>query len=144
VSNDKLWQWSEGRQGTGYFKLKLFGLGKLLDLYLLRYPVGAYIPSHRDPVPGRRHWRLNLMLKQARNGGSFHWSSHGCDMFPSWWGLTMRHLDSGRALLILALPWNHYRRVMLFRSDLVEHGVLEVGVGTRWVLSLGISLPEAK
>jgi hypothetical protein len=54
--------WVPGRQGTGYEKLKL-AQGKRWDLYLLRYKPGAYIPKHTDPVPGKEHWRVNLLLR---------------------------------------------------------------------------------
>lgn len=54
-------RWEEGRQGTGYRKLRL-GQGSFWDLFLIDYPVGTSIPTHVDPVPGRRHWRANLRL----------------------------------------------------------------------------------
>jgi len=53
--------WQPGRQGTGYSKL-LLHQGRRWDLYLLRYPPGASVPPHRDPLPGREHWRANLLL----------------------------------------------------------------------------------
>ncbi len=54
-------KWERGRQGTGYFKLDL-ARGRRWDLYLLRYPPGSRVPPHRDPVPGKEHWRANLLL----------------------------------------------------------------------------------
>jgi hypothetical protein len=54
-------RWQPGRQGTGYRKL-LVAHGRRWDLYLLDYPVGAFVPEHVDPVPGRHHWRANLVL----------------------------------------------------------------------------------
>lgn len=59
-----LWRWEHGRQGTGYQKMLLIACPWPLafDLYLLKYPVGTKIPPHRDPVKGRRHYRLNIEL----------------------------------------------------------------------------------
>ena len=54
--------WQPGRQGTGYRK-RLFAHGRHWDLYLLDYPPGTSIPVHRDPVPGKKHWRVNLVLR---------------------------------------------------------------------------------
>jgi hypothetical protein len=54
-------RWQAGRQGTGYRKL-LLAQGRRWDLYVLDYPPGTSIPTHVDPVPGRRHWRANLVL----------------------------------------------------------------------------------
>lgn len=54
-------RWEKGRQGTGYRKL-LLAQGTRWDLYVLDYPAGTAIPTHVDPVPGRRHWRANLVL----------------------------------------------------------------------------------
>lgn len=54
-------RWERGRQGTGYWKLRLAS-GRSWDLYVIDYPVGTSIPTHTDPVPGRRHWRANFRL----------------------------------------------------------------------------------
>lgn len=54
-------RWQRGRQGTGYRKL-LVAQGRRWDLYVLDYPPGTSIPTHVDPVPGRRHWRANLVI----------------------------------------------------------------------------------
>jgi hypothetical protein len=61
-------RWQPGRQGTGYRKL-LLAQGRRWDLYVLDYPPGTAIPTHTDPVPGRRHWRANLVLWGER---TFH------------------------------------------------------------------------
>ena len=53
--------WQEGRQKTGYFKLPLLS-GKAWDSYILKYPVGSFIPPHYDKVEGKRHYRLNIVL----------------------------------------------------------------------------------
>jgi hypothetical protein len=54
-------RWQPGRQGTGYRKL-LLAQGRRWDLYVLDYPPCTSIPTHVDPVPGRRHWRANLLV----------------------------------------------------------------------------------
>jgi hypothetical protein len=60
-------RWQVGRQGTGYHKLNLFqwGSGQLwgADCWLIKYPANASIPTHTDPVPGKRHYRLNILLR---------------------------------------------------------------------------------
>lgn len=104
-------RWQKGRQGTGYDKLLILANPFLVpfDLYLLRFPDGTEIPPHRDPVTGRRHFRLNVILKRSRTGGDF----------------------------ICEAPIFQTRRVNLFRSDLSLHSVSRVEGGTRYVLSLG-------
>jgi hypothetical protein len=55
-------KWEAGRQGTGYFK-KLLAKGSFWDCYLLKYPIGAFVPGHFDMVPKKRHFRLNIVLR---------------------------------------------------------------------------------
>jgi hypothetical protein len=59
-------RWQRGRQGTGYDKLLLLANPFFVpfDLYLLRFPDGTEIPPHQDPVTGKRHYRLNIILKR--------------------------------------------------------------------------------
>jgi hypothetical protein len=59
-------KWIEGRQGTGYRKL-LLGEGKWWDCYLIDYPPNTHIPTHTDPVKGKRHYRLNILLRGEDN-----------------------------------------------------------------------------
>lgn len=100
--------WEKGRQGTGYLK-KLLAQGQSWDLYLLKFPKGSNIDGHTDPVPGKRHYRANFVLKRARKGGEF-WC---------------RGRRAGK------------KRLAVFRPDIEIHGVSYVQRGTRWVLSLG-------
>ena len=104
-------RWQKGRQGTGYDKLLILVNPLLIpfDLYLLRFPDGTEIPPHRDPVTGRRHYRLNLILWKPRAGGEF----------------------------VCEDPIFETKRIKLFRSDLSTHSVTKVEGGTRYVLSLG-------
>jgi hypothetical protein len=56
--------WQEGRQGTGYRKLTLWQSALLsCDGYLIKYPSHSHIPTHTDPVPNKKHYRLNILLK---------------------------------------------------------------------------------
>ncbi len=104
-------RWERGRQGTGYDKLLVIANPILVpfDCYLLRYPIGTYIPPHRDPVAGGQHYRLNIVLKRSPVGGDFI-----CDK-----------------------PIIQSRRLNLFRSDIATHSVTLVEGGARYVLSLG-------
>ena len=109
-------KWTEGRQGSGYFK-RLLGCGQFLsipwDLYLIKFPEGSFINTHTDPVqPGDEHYRLNIVVKGAE-GGKFH----------------------GRTLY-------ETKRVKLFRPDIEPHWVSEVEKGTRYVLSFGFLLKK--
>lgn len=103
-------RWQPGRQGTGYECMTLFALPRkkpACDGYLLRYKQGAGVPPHRDMVLGFKHYRLNIILKEAYAGGEFV-----CD----------------RPILIT-------KRIKLFRSDAL-HSVTKVH-GVRYVLSIG-------
>lgn len=101
----------EGRQNTGYQKLCLINFW-FFDMYLLKYPTGSSIPKHTDPVPGKRHWRLNYELRKARRGGNFNCSG------------------------------NYFRlgRLYVFRSDILQHEVSTIQEGSRLVLSIGVAI----
>lgn len=109
-------RWTKGRQGTGYEKLKIFEMGHSriggIDAYLLLYKPGDSIPVHVDPVPGKRHYRLNLTLRNAKEGGEL------------WVEKTIIKLGP----------------LTIFRSDLAKHAVTPLITGTRLVLSLGIAI----
>ncbi len=107
-------KWEQGRQGTGYEKLKLFSSTRLgCDLWLLRSGPGIAVPWHKDRIPNRRHFRANIILRQAKRGGVFNASR-----------------------VIVDLP-----RLKVFRSD-DWHAVTAVEAGRRLVLSFGIALSE--
>lgn len=106
--------WEDGRQGTGYEKLKLFNRWKFFsrfkwDLYILRYRVGAGVPQHLDPVPDHKHYRLNIYLWNAKAGG------------------VPEHYDT--------ICSNRF--FTFFRPDLSLHRVTPVERGVRYVLSFG-------
>ncbi|GGP28005.1 2OG-Fe(II) oxygenase [Silvimonas amylolytica] len=104
-------RWQRGRQGSGYDKMLLFTARWPIpfDSYLIRYPDGAYIPPHTDPVQDGRHYRLNIILKSPQAGGEF----------------------------VCATPIYATRRIKLFRPDACEHSVTRVEGGSRYVLSVG-------
>jgi len=107
--------WLEGRQGTGYYKLKIFE-SKLLkmDIYLLKFPKGSKIDRHIDPVPeGYEHHRFNAILKRPKEGGE---------------------------CIIAREPFNfrpQRNRFIKFRPDIMQHYVSRISEGTRYVLSIG-------
>ncbi|MBS7807920.1 2OG-Fe(II) oxygenase [Variovorax sp. PCZ-1] len=109
-------KWLRGRQGTGYDKMLLATARWPLpfDCYLLRYPQGSAIPPHTDPVTDKRHYRLNIVVKRAVEGGDF----------------------------LCATPIFATARIKLFRPDACEHAVSEVKKGSRYVFSLGWVLPS--
>jgi hypothetical protein len=107
-------KWQEGRQGSGYQKLKLFESKWLkCDVYLLKFPTGSAIDYHYDQVKGYQHSRINVILKKAKKGGKFY--IEGLAGYP-------RFIKS---------------RVVWFRPDIDYHGVTPIEEGTRYVLSIG-------
>ena len=108
-----MFRWVAGRQGSGYFKMKLFESWLLkCDCYLLKYPKGSFINWHQDPTPVQyEHHRLNITLKKAY-GGLFK--------------VDGEHRGSLK-----------YGRIVHFRPDITPHRVTEVLEGTRYVLSIG-------
>lgn len=79
------------------------------DVYLLRFRTGSEIAPHTDPVAIGRHFRCNVVLRSAREGGDF----------------------------VCASPIFATTRIKLFRPDACEHSVTRVVRGTRYVLSIG-------
>ena len=110
-SLSRIFRWQVGRQDTGYDKMLILGSYWPLpfDCYLLRFNTGSEIPPHLDQVTNGRHYRLNLVLKAAKQGGKFE-----CDS-----------------------PLFSTRRVFLFRPDIESHSVSKILAGTRYVLSIG-------
>lgn len=109
--------WIDGRQGSGYSKLKLFEMFKVfpMDIYLLKFPHGSFIPEHTDCVKaGYKHYRLNIILKKSVSGGEFLSESH---IF-------------------------NFERFKFFRPDISKHSVTQVLGGNRIVLSVGFLLKD--
>jgi hypothetical protein len=104
-------RWQPGRQQSGYDKMLIVqSLWPLpFDVYILRYPEGSEVRPHRDPVTAGQHYRLNVILTRAAEGGEFH----------------------------CADPLYATARIKLFRPDVSEHSVSKVIRGRRYVLSIG-------
>lgn len=105
-------RWVKGRQNTGYEKMLLLQNPFVIpfDFYLLRYKPGTYVPPHIDPIfDERRHYRINVILKNASQGGVFECKS-------------------------TIVNWKRFK---MFRPDLTVHSVSKVTKGTRYVLSIG-------
>jgi hypothetical protein len=111
-------KWQKGRQGGGYEKLMLISNPYLFrfDCYLLRFPHGTEIKPHRDPVKGRNHYRLNIILRRANLGGALCF-----------------HAVSGRRMF-------QFGRVSFFRPDEVTHSMTKTYGKTQYVLSFGWSI----
>ena len=108
---ENLFRWKSGRQNPNYSKMFLLGNPLVLpfDVYLLRFKEGSQIQPHQDKVESGRHYRLNVILLHAKEGGTFNCSNVVYET----------------------------RSVKLFRPDLYEHSVSQVVSGTRYVLSIG-------
>lgn len=114
-----LFEWRLGRQKTGYWSFLLFFNPFLIPFHivLLYYPKGSYVPWHYDKVPGKRHYRLNILFKSAFKGGF--------------------------CILEQRTIWSLGYRVRLFRPDINKHVVFPIKEGTRWVFSIGWVLKDA-
>lgn len=106
-----MFHWRKGRQNTGYDVLTICSSKWPIpfDLYIIRYNQGAYIPPHIDIIESGKHYRLNVVLKNADIGGEF----------------------------VCKNPIYETSRIKLFRPDISEHSVTKIFSGTRYVLSLG-------
>lgn len=116
------WEWHDGARRSGYQKLLLAYASRpwMWELLLLRYTPGVGLPPHTDRLPvGKlsnwRHYRLNIVVKRAKQGGEFV-MHEGRPIFKCW-------------------------RVYLFRADQYLHEVKPIIEGTRYVLNLGVILP---
>ncbi len=121
-----LFHWEEGRQGTGYRKLTLFRGHRFLpfDCYLIDYPVGSSVPTHTDPVEGKRHFRLNILLmgEDVYGGKSLFKTS----------SLFARDTSSLLSIVCRALR----PHITFFRPDIMPHSVSTVSK-RRLVFSIG-------
>lgn len=99
------WAWAAGRQGAGYQKL-LVAQGSWWDVWLLWYPPATSIPIHTDPVDGKEHHRLNILLKG--------WDSFVCLGGPywKWWRFTKFRPDIQQH----AVPYNSQSPARLLLS----------------------------
>ena len=79
------------------------------DLYLLKFPEGSKVLEHKDEVEDGKHYRINFILKKAKEGGNFK-----CERYI---------YESSR--------------IKFFRPDVNIHEVSEVIKGSRYLLSIG-------
>lgn len=107
----KLFRWERGRQKSGYDKMLLCGAiwPIKFDSYLLKFPEGSEIKPHTDKVTSGKHYRLNIVIKNADDGGEF----------------------------ICSNPIFESKRIKLFRPDISEHQVSKIVKGNRYLLSIG-------
>jgi hypothetical protein len=106
-----LFQWQQGRQKSGYEKIRLVSIKwpMAFDAYLLRFKRGSEVPLHTDEVKEGKHHRLNIVLKNAQEGGDF----------------------------VCEAPIFESKRIKYFRPDISAHRVSRVVIGTRYVFSVG-------
>lgn len=123
--------WEGGRQNTGYLKspidqndsrfIPLIARSKELlnvtseaiDCYIIKYPAESHIPTHKDDAPfSSNHFRLNAMIKNSVRGGKLI--------------IEKRFVDI------------HKRDAIIFRPDILEHGVTKVKCGERYIWSVGV------
>lgn len=109
-----MFKFEEGRRGSGYQKLSLWMIvGKKYgtDGWIIQYPIGSHIPVHIDPIQDSKHYRLNIVLKQAKSGGKF----------------------SGQTIL------NLFDRIIFFRPDIMPHSVSACS-SVRYIFSIGFAI----
>lgn len=108
---NKLYRWERGRQKSGYDKMLLCSAKWPIkfDTYLLKFPQGSEIAPHTDKVKSGKHYRLNIVLKNANEGGEF----------------------------ICVNPIFETNAIKFFRPDVCVHQVSKIKKGTRYLLSIG-------
>jgi hypothetical protein len=115
-----MFRWKPGRVGTGYFTCRLWQnkWPVKFDVYIVKYPEGSYIPPHTDPSPvsGKRHFRFNYTFWLPKICGGFAYQ-----------GTAEEHKH----------VYYRSKRITFFRPDIIEHEVMKVVEGTRYVLSIG-------
>ena len=110
-------KWEKGRQGTGYLKLPIIFTKFPIpwDVHILKMPERSRIKLHTDPVPNYKVYRLNIVLREPKEGGKF--------ICPS-------------AMI-------NFRRLKYFRPDVMPHSISRIEEGERLVLSIGWCLRES-
>ncbi len=109
-----MFRWGDDKFSHLGYRLFTFFYSERFDCYLFHYREGSYIPRHKDPSYGKRHYRFNIVLKKPKEGGDFICKK------------TILSLFNGR--------------IMLFRADNSYHQITPITKGTRWLLSFGVRL----
>lgn len=118
-----MFKWEEGRQGGGYYKMKLMEISWPIkaDMYILKFPEGSKVSPHTDPSPlhGRvfKHFRLSIILKKAKSGGEFM-------VFK---GVSSKDIGVYRDV----------GRVSIIRPDVTLHKMNKIEKGCSYWLSIG-------
>ncbi len=82
------------------------------DCWIIRYPIGSYIPPHRDDAPfGSAHWRLNALIQRDKHAK---------------FSIAGREVDLQE------------RDAIVFEPSAYTHSVAEVFDCTRYVFSVGV------
>lgn len=107
----RLFRWEDGRQRTGYRKLKLLEVTWpiKMDMYVLNFAKGVGVVPHTDKVPTGRHYRMNITLVKPKFGGVFFCRNK-----------------------IVSLG-----RLVVFRPDVEEHYLTPPATGPLYMLSIG-------
>ena len=102
---------AKGQARKGYEKMLLATASwpVAFDMYLLRFFTGHGVPPHKDEVNEGEHHRVNIILRNAKEGGKFICKD-----------------------AIYESKWINY-----FRPDKSEHQVTEIIKGNRYVFSIG-------
>lgn len=111
-----MFKWGNDKYSHLGYKLFTFIFCKRFDCYLFYYKEGSYIPRHKDPSFGMRHYRLNFVLKDADVGGQF---------------------------VCQKMIWSYKNRIFLFRADNSYHKIEKIEKGNRILLSFGIRIKGA-
>lgn len=104
-------RWGDDKFSHLGYKIFTIFFNKRFDCYLFHYKEGSYIPRHKDPSFGKRHYRLNIVLKKPKEGGQW---------------------------LCKKTIFNFKERVIVFRADDSYHQITKITKGDRWLLSFGI------
>lgn len=85
--------WQDGRQGKGYSKLCLAKC-RWFDCYLIRFSAGFQLPVHSDEVTGKRHYRLNILLRGE--------DAYVGDSIFRWWRIVLFRADQPHGTTLLS------------------------------------------
>lgn len=108
-----MFHWGNDKFSHLGYKIFTLAFCKRFDLYLFHYKEGSYIPKHKDPSFGMKHYRINVVLKKPDKGGQFI-CKNKLSLFNG--------------------------RIICFRADTEYHKITKIEKGNRWLLSLGIRL----
>lgn len=109
-----MFRWGDDKFSHLGYRIFTFFFSKRFDAYLFHYCEGSYIPKHKDPSFGMKHYRLNIVLKKPEKGGEF--------------------ICKNKIFSICN------DRIIFFRADTEYHKINKIEKGERFLLSFGIRL----